>query len=319
MNNHLLITGGAGFIGANFISYLLKSSNYYITNVDSLTYASNTEAIKRFEKSSQYQFLHRDIGNEEDLDAIFDQKYAAIINFAAESHVDRSIVDAAPFIRTNINGTFNLLQAVLNGKAMKMIQISTDEVYGSLQLTDPPFTEETPIAPNNPYSASKASADLLVRSYFNTHQLPLTITRCSNNYGPFQNAEKFIPKVISNALKNIDIPVYGDGLNIRDWIYVEDHCRAIKLVLENGVPGEVYNIGGSEEKTNLEVIQLILKKLKKSDDLIHFIEDRKGHDRRYSMDSGKIASKLGWKALVSFSEGIDRTIDWYKKQENDSR
>ncbi|MED3573255.1 dTDP-glucose 4,6-dehydratase [Cytobacillus praedii] len=319
MNNHLLITGGAGFIGANFISYLLERSNYYITNVDSLTYASNTEAIKPFEKSSQYRFFHGDIGNEQDLDAIFDQKYAAIINFAAESHVDRSIVDAAPFIRTNINGTFNLLQAVLNGKAMKMIQISTDEVYGSLQSTDPPFTVETPLAPNNPYSATKAGADLLVRSYFKTHQLPLIITRCSNNYGPIQNAEKFIPKVISNALNNIDIPVYGDGLNIRDWIYVEDHCRAIKLVLENGVPGEVYNIGGYEEKTNLEVIQIILNKLKKSDQLIHFIEDRKGHDRRYSMDSGKIASKLGWKPLVSFSEGIDRTIEWYKKQEHDSR
>ncbi|MGN7399000.1 dTDP-glucose 4,6-dehydratase [Cytobacillus praedii] len=319
MNNHLLITGGAGFIGANFISYLLEHSNYYITNVDSLTYASNTVAIKRFEKSRRYRFLHRDIGNEQDLDVIFDQKYAAIINFAAESHVDRSIVDAAPFIRTNINGTFNLLQAVLNGKAMKMIQISTDEVYGSLQSTDPPFTEETPLAPNNPYSATKAGADLLVRSYFKTHQLPLIITRCSNNYGPIQNAEKFIPKVISNALKNIDIPVYGDGLNIRDWIYVEDHCRAIKLVLETGVPGEVYNIGGREEKTNIEVIQIILKKLKKSDDLIHFIEDRKGHDRRYSMDSGKIASKLGWKPLISFSEGIDRTIEWYKKQEHDSR
>lgn len=319
MNNHILITGGAGFIGANFTSYLLKHSNYYITNVDSLTYASNREAIKRFEKLSQYRFLHRDIGNEQDLDAIFDQKYAAIINFAAESHVDRSIVDAAPFIRTNIHGTFNLLQAVLNGKAMKMIQISTDEVYGSLQLTDPPFTEETPIAPNNPYSASKASADLLVRSYFNTHQLPLIITRCSNNYGPIQNTEKFIPKIISNALKNIDIPVYGDGLNIRDWIYVEDHCRAIKMVLENGVHGEVYNIGGFEEKTNLEVIQIILNKLKKSDDLIHFIEDRKGHDRRYSMDSEKIARELGWKPLVSFSEGIDRTIEWYKNQEHDSR
>lgn len=319
MNNHLLITGGAGFIGANFISYLLNHSNYYITNVDSLTYASNIDAIKRFEKSNQYRFLHRDIGNVQDLDAIFDQKYAAIINFAAESHVDRSIMDAAPFIHTNINGTFNLLQAVLNGKAMKMIQISTDEVYGSLHLTDPSFTEETPLAPNNPYSATKAGADLLVRSYFKTHKLPLIITRCSNNYGPIQNTEKFIPKVISNALKNINIPVYGDGLNIRDWVYVEDHCRAINLVLENGVPGEVYNIGGSEEKTNLEVIQIILNKLQKSNQLIHFIEDRKGHDRRYSIDSAKTTNELGWKPLVSFSEGIDRTIEWYKKQAHDSR
>lgn len=247
MNKHLLVTGGAGFIGSNFISYLLSNTNYLITNVDSLTYAGNEQNMKPFETSNRYRFLKCDIGNEQELASIFDQEYEAIINFAAESHVDRSITNADPFIHTNIIGTFNLLQAVLTGKARKMIQISTDEVYGSLGPKDPPFTEGTALAPNNPYSASKASADLLVRSFHRTHQLPLIITRCSNNYGPMQHKEKFIPTIITNALNNKDIPLYGDGLNIRDWIYVDDHCRAIHTVLEKGVQGEVYNIGGAEE------------------------------------------------------------------------
>lgn len=314
MNKHLLVTGGAGFIGSNFISYLLSNSTYYITNVDYLTYAGTYENIQPFEKSNRYRFIKCDIGKDNDLRSVFDQEYETIINFAAESHVDRSIMDATPFIETNINGTFNLLKAVLSGKARKMIQISTDEVYGSLQPTEPPFTEETPLAPNNPYSASKGSADLLVRSFFKTHQLPLIITRCSNNYGPMQYTEKFIPKVISNALNDIPIPLYGDGLNIRDWIYVEDHCRAIHTVLEKGVAGEIYNIGASEEKTNLEVIQMILKQLKKDPILINYIEDRKGHDRRYSMDSSKITKELGWKPIVSFDDGIKKTIDWYKQR-----
>ena len=200
-----------------------------------------------------------------------------------------------------------------------MIQISTDEVYGSLGPDDPPFTETTPLAPNNPYSASKASADLLVRSYYKTHQLPLYITRCSNNFGPMQHTEKFIPKIITNALNQIEIPLYGDGLNIRDWIYVEDHCRAIQFVLEKGVPGEVYNIGGSEEKTNREIIDCILKKLGKEQSLIKHVVDRKGHDRRYSMDSSKIKRELGWKPIVSFNEGIQKTIEWYFQNEQKSR
>jgi dTDP-glucose 4,6-dehydratase len=312
MSKHLLVTGGAGFIGSNFISQLLSHSNYFITNVDSLTYAGNYQNIKVFEKSNKYRFLKCDIGNEQELTTAFDQEYEAIINFAAESHVDRSIYDAYPFIKTNIQGTFNLLQAVLSGKAQKMIQISTDEVYGSLGPNDQPFTEETPLAPNNPYSASKASADLLVRSFHKTHQLPLIITRCSNNYGPMQHTEKFIPKIITNALNDKEIPLYGDGLNIRDWIYVEDHCRAIQLVLEKGVIGEVYNIGGSEEKTNREVIDVILKQLGKDKSLIKHIEDRKGHDRRYAMDSTKISRELGWKPSVTFQEGIQKTIEWYK-------
>ncbi|KAF0821279.1 dTDP-glucose 4,6-dehydratase [Cytobacillus firmus] len=314
MSNHLLVTGGAGFIGSNFILHLLNNSSYSITNIDALTYAGNYESIKNFEKSNRYRFIKCDISNEAELQHVFDQKYHAIINFAAESHVDRSIKDASPFIRTNIKGTFNLLQAVLLGKAEKMIQISTDEVYGSLEPNDIPFTEETPLKPNNPYSASKAGADLLVRSYFKTHQLPLIITRCSNNFGPMQHPEKFIPKTINHAINNKTIPLYGDGLNVRDWIYVTDHCLAIQMVLEKGVPGEVYNIGGSEEKTNREVIEMILNLLGKNTDLIVMAQDRPGHDRRYAMNSSKITRDLGWKPLVTFPEGIQKTIDWYKRQ-----
>lgn len=311
MNKHLLVTGGAGFIGANFISQLLKNSDYYITNVDALTYAGKTENITPFDKSNRYRFMKADIAERNELAKVFDQKYHAIINFAAESHVDRSIKNALPFIHTNIYGTYNLLQALLLGKAQKMIQISTDEVYGSLGPTDPPFTETTSLAPNNPYSASKASADLLVRSYYKTHQLPLNITRCSNNFGPMQHTEKFIPKVITNALSDIEIPLYGEGLNIRDWIYVEDHCRAIHTVLEKGVAGEVYNIGGSEEKTNREIIDCILKELGKNQRLIKYVADRKGHDLRYAMNSSKITRKLGWSPSVSFHDGIQKTIEWY--------
>lgn len=313
MGKHVLVTGGAGFIGSNFISHLLKNSNYYITNLDSLTYAGNMENTTLFEKSNRYRFIKADISDQAELAKAFDQKYDAIINFAAESHVDRSIKDALPFIQTNIYGTYHLLQAVLSGKAHKMIQISTDEVYGSLGPNDPPFTETTPLAPNNPYSASKASADLLVRSYYKTYQLPLMITRCSNNFGPMQHPEKLIPKVITNALNATEIPLYGDGLNIRDWIYVEDHCRAIHTVLEKGVAGEIYNIGGSEEKTNREIINFILKQLGKDQRLIKLVTDRKGHDRRYSMDSSKILKELGWRPTVSFNEGIQKTIEWYRQ------
>ncbi|MDR6999839.1 dTDP-glucose 4,6-dehydratase [Neobacillus niacini] len=319
MSKHLLITGGAGFIGANFITYLLRNSDYHITNVDSLTYAGNIENLSEFHHSNRYRFIKCDITNKDELSMVFDQNYDAIIHFAAESHVDRSINDAFPFIHTNVYGSFNLLQMVLSGKASKMIQISTDEVYGSLSPSDAPFTEETAITPNNPYSASKASADLLVRSYYQTHQLPLIITRCSNNYGPMQHTEKFIPKVITNALNNQVIPLYGDGLNIRDWIYVEDHCRAIHMVLEKGATGQIYNIGGSEEKTNIDVIYEILKQLGKDKSLIEHVTDRKGHDRRYAMDSSKIKKELGWCPEVSFIQGIQKTIEWFKKRQNEGR
>ncbi|MGD6818493.1 dTDP-glucose 4,6-dehydratase [Metabacillus sp. 84] len=319
MTKHLLVTGGAGFIGSNFISYLLKNTNYRITNIDSLTYAGMNGKTELFSKTNRYRFIKCDIGDSRELIPVLDHEYDAIINFAAESHVDRSIVDAAPFIRTNINGTFNLLQAVLKGKARKMIQVSTDEVYGSLEPSDPPFTEKTPLAPNNPYSASKASADLLVRSFFQTHQLPLIITRCSNNYGPRQHTEKLIPKVIFNALRNKEIPLYGDGLNVRDWIYVEDHCRAVLAALEKGAPGEIYNFGGSEEKTNMDVILNILHHLGKDTALIRKVTDRKGHDRRYAMNSSKAMKELGWKQNLSFDDGLKRTIDWYVQNDFEGR
>lgn len=311
MKKHLLVTGGAGFIGSNFISYMLSNTNYYITNLDSLTYAGNLKNIEAFRESKKYRFIQCDISRVNELQSVFDQKYEAIINFAAESHVDRSIMNAVPFIYSNILGAFNLLQAVLSGKASRMIQISTDEVYGSLQPTEYPFTEKTSLSPNNPYSASKASADLLVRSFYQTHQLPLIITRCSNNYGPRQHTEKLIPQTIIHTLKNKEIPVYGDGSNIRDWIYVEDHCRAIHMVLQKGRAGEVYNIGGTEEKTNLEVVETILTQLGGDEKLVKMVKDRKGHDLRYAMDSSKITKELGWKPSISFSEGIQKTIDWY--------
>ena len=314
MVKNLLVTGGAGFIGSNFIARNLKNENYHITNVDTLTYAANENEIHAFKASNRYRFIKCDIGNEIELNKVFDIEYDTIINFAAETHVDRSIINAFQFIQTNIQGTFNLLQAVLKGKAQKMIHISTDEVYGSLTPEDPPFTEQTPLAPNNPYSASKASSDLLVRSFYETYQLPLIITRCSNNYGPMQHTEKFIPKIITNVLNNQEIPLYGDGLNIRDWIFVEDHCKGIEMVLENGLAGEVYNIGGNNEKTNLEVILIILKQLNKDASLIKFTEDRKGHDRRYAMNSNKISKELGWNPEVSFEEGIRKTINWYKSR-----
>ncbi|MET3698875.1 dTDP-glucose 4,6-dehydratase [Bacillus oleivorans] len=308
----ILVTGGAGFIGSNFIEYMLNHTSYNITNVDKLTYAGNMINTKSFYTNSRYRFFQCDIANNEQLKGVFDKNYDAIINFAAETHVDRSIKNAAPFIETNIKGTFNLLNYVLHGKADQFIQISTDEVYGSLNEIEPSFTENSPLSPNNPYSASKASADLLVRSYYQTYHLPVMITRCSNNFGPHQHTEKFIPKIIHHALQDKDIPLYGDGKNIRDWLYVEDHCRAIYMVLEHGKPGEIYNIGGACEKTNKEVILFILDILGKSTDLIRYVTDRKGHDRRYSINYEKINYQIGWRPTVSFEDGIEQTIAWYK-------
>jgi dTDP-glucose 4,6-dehydratase len=311
MSKELLITGGAGFIGLNFVHYLLKSSDYLLTVVDALTYASNSDEIHELTKNKRIRFFPYDITNEDQLLSIRDRKYEAIIHFAAESHVDNSIKDAEPFINTNIKGTYHLLKLLQDGYAKKMIHISTDEVYGSLEESDPPFTEQSPISPNNPYSATKASSDLLARSFYHTHKLPIIITRCSNNYGPFQNHEKFIPTIIQQAFYSQKIPVYGDGQQIRDWLFVEDHCRAIKLVLEKGKVGEVYNIGGGNEKTNLEVVTQILHALSKSEDLIRFVDDRKGHDRRYAINSNKIKKELGWEQHYSFDEGIRKTISWY--------
>ncbi|OGW51874.1 MAG: dTDP-glucose 4,6-dehydratase [Nitrospirae bacterium RBG_19FT_COMBO_42_15] len=312
----LLITGGAGFIGSNFIRYILKHhKNYKVINLDKLTYAGNLENLKDIEKDKRYKFVRGDI-----LKAkgkwLKTRGVDAVINFAAESHVDRSIVDSSDFIQTNVVGTQILLEAAREARIKRYIQISTDEVYGSLGKSGY-FTEKTPLAPNSPYSASKAAADMLVRAYFHTHNFPGIITRCSNNYGPYQFPEKFIPLMITNALEGKPLPVYGDGLNVRDWIFVDDHCSAIDAILHKGKNGEVYNIGGNSEKRNIDVVKLILKKLightGHIGPIIKFVPDRKGHDRRYAIDSTKIKKELGWRPKYDFDKGLDMTIDWYLK------
>ncbi|MCK1995307.1 dTDP-glucose 4,6-dehydratase [Peribacillus muralis] len=309
---NLLVTGGAGFIGLNFVHYLLKSTSYNITVIDSLTYASHPKEIRTLTSSdSRLRFIKGSIVNEKDMEAVMDQNYEAIIHFAAESHVDNSIQNADKFIQTNIVGTYQLLQQLTKGHAKKMIHISTDEVYGTLSPTQPPFTEKSPLSPNNPYSATKASSDLLVRSYNETFKLPLITTRCSNNFGPFQNMEKFIPTIVYKALHNHKIPVYGDGLQIRDWLFVEDHCKAISLILEKGKWGEVYNIGGGNERKNIDVVKQILGILGKPENLIEFVEDRKGHDRRYAIDSSKLQNELGWKQTSNFDQSLEKTVRWH--------
>jgi dTDP-glucose 4,6-dehydratase len=309
----LLVTGGAGFIGANFINYMLTAYPHYsIINLDKLTYAGNLANLREVEKSSRYQFVRGDICDPEPLEGLLKSGVDALINFAAESHVDRSIVDPGLFVRTNVLGTQNLLTLARLCKVSRFIQIGTDEVYGSLGSEDY-FRETTPLDPSSPYSASKASADLLVLASFRTYQQPVMVTRCSNNYGPYQFPEKLIPLMISNASQDLPLPIYGDGLNIRDWLYVEDHCRAIDLVLHHGEPGEVYNIGGNNERQNLEVSRIILHTLHKPDTLLSFVKDRLGHDRRYAIDASKITSKLGWKPHVPFETGIQDTIRWYQQ------
>lgn len=316
MTKEILVTGGAGFIGINFIHYLMKETDYRITNVDVLTYASHSVAKTLFPTNPRYRFFQVDIGDKRALEKVFDRIYDVIVHFAAESHVDRSIESAYPFVHTNIVGTLNLLHAVQQGKAKKMIHISTDEVYGSLELDDPAFTEQTPISPNNPYSATKAGSDMLVQAFHHTYQLPLIITRCSNNYGPYQHVEKFIPKIITSALQGKDIPIYGDGKQIRDWLFVEDHCRAVLLVMERGKIGSVYNIGANNEKENIEVVRQILDYLQAPHSLITFISDRPGHDRRYAMSYEKIKAELGWEPTVDFNTGLKRTIEWYRERLN---
>ncbi|MET3322608.1 UNVERIFIED_ORG: dTDP-glucose 4,6-dehydratase [Peribacillus simplex] len=309
---NLLVTGGAGFIGLNFVHYLLKNTSYNITVIDSLTYASHPEEIRTIASSdSRLRFIKGSIVDEKDIEAVMDQNYEAIIHFAAESHVDNSIQNADKFIQTNIVGTYQLLQQLIKGYSKKMIHISTDEVYGTLSPTQQPFTEESPLSPNNPYSATKASSDLLVRSYNETFKLPLITTRCSNNFGPFQNMEKFIPTIVNRALRNLKIPVYGDGLQIRDWLFVEDHCKAISLILENGTWGEVYNIGGGNERKNIDVVKQILEIMGKPEHLIEFVEDRKGHDRRYAIDSSKLQNELGWKQTSYFDQSLEKTVRWH--------
>ncbi|MGJ3416025.1 dTDP-glucose 4,6-dehydratase [Bacillus sp. Je.9.29.b] len=318
MTKSYLITGGAGFIGLNFVKLLLQDTNVRLTVFDKLTYASHPDEMEELLKLSHFRFIQGDITLQHELDQAFDEVYDAIIHFAAESHVDRSIESAEPFIQTNVLGTYRMLEAVLKGKAKKLIHISTDEVYGDLEPDDPAFTEQTPLSPNNPYSASKASSDLLVKSYIHTHQLPAMITRCSNNYGPYQHEEKLIPTIIRKAVNGEKIPIYGDGRQIRDWLYVEDHARAVKKVLENGTAGQIYNIGGGNEKTNLDLTKTILSQLGISHDQIAFIQDRKGHDRRYAIDASKLKGELGWTQETSFEEGIEKTINWYRTKYDQS-
>jgi len=308
----LLVTGGAGFIGCNFIRLILaKYPSYQVVNLDALTYAGHPENLADVSNNPNYRFIQGDITDAEFLAGLFAaETFDACLNFAAESHVDRSILDANLFVKTNVLGTNLLLQACRQADIKRYIQVSTDEVYGSLG-PEGLFTEETPLAPNSPYSASKASADLFVRAYFETYQFPAMITRCSNNYGPYQFPEKLIPLFILNARKGKSVPVYGDGLNVRDWIFVDDHCRAIDKVLHHGRLGEVYNIGGNNERTNLAITHRILQELGKPESLIEYVTDRLGHDRRYAIDNAKIKRDLGWEPKVVFEEGLIQTIAWY--------
>ncbi|OXB93653.1 dTDP-glucose 4,6-dehydratase [Parageobacillus galactosidasius] len=309
---NLLVTGGAGFIGSNFVRYMLeKYPNYKVINYDLLTYAGNLENLKDIENHPNYTFVKGDINNRELVDYIVKtHEIDVIVNFAAESHVDRSITDPDIFVKTNVLGTQALLDVAKANNIKKYVQISTDEVYGTLGETGY-FTEETPLAPNSPYSASKAGGDLLVRAYHETYGLNVNITRCSNNYGPYHFPEKLIPLMITNALEGKELPIYGDGQNIRDWLHVKDHCAAIDLVIHKGRPGEVYNIGGHNERTNNEIVHLIVEKLGVSKDLIKYVADRPGHDRRYAIDPTKIMTELGWKPQYTFEKGIIETIQWY--------
>lgn len=307
----LLVTGGAGFIGSNFILYMAnRYPDYIIINLDALTYAGNLGNLKQIQNNSNYIYVNGNIANREAVEHVFNKGIDVVVNFAAESHVDRSIVDPDVFIKTNVMGTQVLLDAARRFGVNKFVQVSTDEVYGTLGETGL-FTEQTPLAPNSPYSASKAGGDLLVRAYQETFGLPVNITRCSNNYGPYQFPEKLIPLTISNALNDKPLPVYGDGLHVRDWLYVEDHCSAIDLVIHKGAVGEVYNIGGNNEWTNIDIVKTIVAELGKPETLVSYVQDRPGHDRRYGIDANKIREKLGWEPKYPFEKGIRRTISWY--------
>ncbi|MEF3353288.1 dTDP-glucose 4,6-dehydratase [Paenibacillus sp. GYB006] len=307
----LLVTGGAGFIGSNFVLFMLQQHpDYEIINVDALTYAGNLENLKSIEHNPKHTFVKVDITDAQAIEQLMQQDIDVVVNFAAESHVDRSILEPDVFVKTNVLGTQVLLDAAKKYNVGKFVQVSTDEVYGSLGATGL-FTEETPLAPNSPYSASKAGGDLLVRAYHETFGLSVNITRCSNNYGPYQFPEKLIPLMISHALSDKALPVYGDGLNVRDWLYVEDHCSAIDLVIHQGRNGEVYNIGGNNERTNVHIVETILAELGKPKSLITYVQDRPGHDRRYGIDPTKTMQELGWKPKHSFETGIKETIQWY--------
>lgn len=309
---NILVTGGAGFIGSNFVRHMVETyPSYGIVNYDLLTYAGNLENLKDIESHENYTFVKGDINNRELVDHLV--KYHSIdviVNFAAESHVDRSITEPDIFIKSNVLGTQALLDVAKANNLKKYVQVSTDEVYGSLGETGY-FTEETPLDPNSPYSASKAGADMLVSAYHETFGMNVNITRCSNNYGPYHFPEKLIPLMITNALEGKELPIYGDGKNVRDWLHVKDHCAAIDLVIHKGEPGEIYNVGGHNERTNNEIVHLIVEKLNAPKELIKFVEDRLGHDRRYAIDPTKLTTELGWKPKYTFDIGIVETIQWY--------
>lgn len=311
----ILVTGGAGFIGANFVKHMVdKYPTYEVFNLDALTYAGNLKTCQEVEEKPNYHFIHGDISNRAFIFNLFEkERFEMVVNFAAESHVDRSIIEPDIFLKTNVMGTQVLMDAARRFGVSRFHQVSTDEVYGDLPLDRPEllFTEQTSLQASSPYSASKASADLLVLAYYRTFGLPVTISRCSNNYGPYQFPEKLIPLMIARALKGESLPIYGDGQNVRDWLHVEDHCRAIDLILHQGRIGEVYNIGGRNERTNLEVVHTILKLLNQSESLITYIKDRPGHDLRYAIDATKLERELGWVPMYTFETGMLQTIEWY--------
>ena len=312
----ILVTGGCGFIGSNFVRYMLRNHPAYtIVNFDKLTYAGNSENLADVDQTRTYHFVKGDICSRSEVqDAMARYHIDAVVNFAAESHVDRSIMGPAAFVETNIGGTAVLLDAARESGVERFLQVSTDEVYGSLGPTGK-FTESSPLRPNSPYAASKASADLLAHAYHKTFGVPVVITRCSNNFGPYQFPEKLIPLMIANAIDNKPLPVYGDGLYVRDWLYVEDHCSALDAVLHRGGLGEVYNIGGNNEMPNLEMVKTLLKLLEKPESLISFVKDRPGHDRRYAIDQSRIMSELGWKPTVAVDDGLSKTVRWYVEHE----
>jgi dTDP-glucose 4,6-dehydratase len=313
----ILVTGGAGFIGSSFVRYVLRTQpGVEIVNYDLLTYAGNLRNLEEVASDSRYSFVRGDIADNDSVRAVFEtHRIDAVVNFAAETHVDRSIEDSTPFVRSNIVGTQCLLDNARRFRVSRFVQISTDEVYGSLG-PEGAFREDTPIDPSSPYSASKAGADMLVLSYFRTHKFPVVITRCTNNYGPYQFPEKLIPVLIANAMNDRSLPIYGDGLNIREWIFADEHSRAVWLALSRGREGEVYNIGSGQEKTNLEVVRAVLKLLGKPESLITYVKDRPGHDRRYAMDCSKIRREWGWQSEMEFGEGLAQTIEWYRSHQD---
>jgi dTDP-glucose 4,6-dehydratase len=313
----ILVTGGAGFIGSSFVRYLVQAhDDMEVVNYDLLTYAGNLRNLEEVSGNPRYEFVQGDIADSTQVQELF-QKHAfdAVVNFAAETHVDRSILDSAPFIRTNIEGTRCLLEAARSHKVSKYVQISTDEVYGSLGPTGA-FREDTPLDPSSPYSASKAAADFLVLAYHKTHGVPAVVTRCTNNYGPYQFPEKLIPVLITNAMEDRPLPIYGDGLNVREWIFADEHSRAVLMALQRGRPGEVYNVGSGHEKTNIEVVREILRLLGKPESLIRFVKDRPGHDRRYAIDCSKIRKEWDWSSKIDFAAGLSATIDWYRTHQD---